>query len=142
LKLLMDRLVCADGGNPDPTRTQGKDPEKAKAIELEGWEYPRHLAGRAFAVVVHGDAAGAESLRRNLSDWLQDMALVPSGHASAIDRYVGYYEPYATSHDALDRDSAFQEEARNAARALANKVRAIREGASEPDAHLEDPRPK
>jgi multimeric flavodoxin WrbA len=23
LKLMMDRLVCADGGNPDPTRTQG-----------------------------------------------------------------------------------------------------------------------
>src|SRR4051794_35700321 len=24
LKLMMDRLVCADGGNPDPTRTHGK----------------------------------------------------------------------------------------------------------------------
>jgi hypothetical protein len=22
---MMDRLVCADGGNPDPTRTQGKN---------------------------------------------------------------------------------------------------------------------
>ena len=142
LKLLMDRLVCADGGNPDPTRTHGKDAEKAKAIELEGWDYPRHLAGRAFAVVVHGDAAGAESLRRGLTDWLQDMALVPSGHAAAIDRYVGYYEPYATSHDALDREDAFQEEVRNATRALANQVHAIRQGASEPDARLENPRPK
>jgi multimeric flavodoxin WrbA len=142
LKLLMDRLVCADGGNPDPTTTHGKDPEKAKEIELAGWDYPRHLAGRAFAVVVHGDAAGAESLRRGLSDWLQDMALVPSGHASSIDRYVGYYEPYATSHDELDADAAFQEEVRNAARALSNKIRAVREGASEPDARLANPRPK
>jgi multimeric flavodoxin WrbA len=25
LKLMMDRLVCADGGNPDPTRTEGKN---------------------------------------------------------------------------------------------------------------------
>ena len=56
LKLMMDRLVCADGGNPDPTRTSGKDAKKAKQLELAGWDYPRHLAGRLFAVVVHGDA--------------------------------------------------------------------------------------
>jgi multimeric flavodoxin WrbA len=37
LKLMMDRLVCADGGNPDPTLTHGKDAEKAKAEELKGW---------------------------------------------------------------------------------------------------------
>ena len=48
LKLMIDRLVCADGGNPDPTTTRGKDPAKAKALELEGWSYPRHLAGRAL----------------------------------------------------------------------------------------------
>jgi multimeric flavodoxin WrbA len=29
LKLMIDRLVCADGGNPDYTSTHGKDPEKA-----------------------------------------------------------------------------------------------------------------
>src|SRR6266516_3454556 len=52
--LMMDRLVCADGGNPDPTRTQGKNAELAKQIELEGWDYPRHLEGRLFSVVVHG----------------------------------------------------------------------------------------
>ena len=34
LKLMMDRMVCADGGNPDPTRTDGKDARKAKEIEL------------------------------------------------------------------------------------------------------------
>lgn len=27
LKLMIDRLVCADGGNPDPTRTSGKNAE-------------------------------------------------------------------------------------------------------------------
>jgi multimeric flavodoxin WrbA len=64
LKLMIERLVCADGGNPDPTTTGGKNPAKAKALELAGWPYPRHLAGRAFAIVVHGDAAGAEALRR------------------------------------------------------------------------------
>jgi multimeric flavodoxin WrbA len=50
VKLMMDRLVCADGGNPDPSRTHGKDAAQAKAIELEGWDYPRHLAGRATSV--------------------------------------------------------------------------------------------
>jgi multimeric flavodoxin WrbA len=29
LKLMIDRLVCADGGNPDPTTTRGKDPARA-----------------------------------------------------------------------------------------------------------------
>src|SRR6267142_194268 len=77
LKLMMDRLVCADGGNPDPTTTRGKNPEKAKALELAGWAYPRHLADRRFAIVVHGDTEGAETLRRSLTDWLTDMALVP-----------------------------------------------------------------
>ena len=66
LKLTMDRLVCADGGNPDPTRTQGKNAELAKRIELEGWDYPRHLEGRLFAVVVHGDVEGAENVRRSI----------------------------------------------------------------------------
>jgi hypothetical protein len=28
-------------------------------------------------------------------------------------RYIGYYEPYANSHDAFDRDELVQEEARN-----------------------------
>ncbi len=48
LKLMIDRLVCADGGNPDPTSTSGKDPQKAKDIEMKGWDYTRHLAGRLF----------------------------------------------------------------------------------------------
>jgi len=142
LKLMIDRLVCADGGNPDPTSTAGKDPAKAKELELRGWSYPRHLAGRAYSVVVHGDAAGAETLRRSLSDWLADMELVSAGQVANFDRYVGYYEPYATSHDALDQDAAIHEEVRNAARALMGKVRELR-GAKHFDANaLESPRPK
>lgn len=70
LKLMIDRLVCADGGNPDPTSTGGKDPFKAKQLELAGWPYPKHLAGRAYGLVVHGDVAGIESQRRALVDWL------------------------------------------------------------------------
>ena len=40
LKLMIDRLVCADGGNPDPTTTHGKDPALAKEIELRGMALP------------------------------------------------------------------------------------------------------
>jgi multimeric flavodoxin WrbA len=79
IKLMMDRLVCADGGNPDPTLTAGKDARRANEIELAGWDYPRHLAGRHFSVVVHGDVEGAENVRRSLSDWLCYMHLIPAG---------------------------------------------------------------
>ena len=128
LKLMMDRLVCADGGNPDPTLTHGKDARKAKEIELEGWDYPRHLAGRLFAVVVHGDVEGAEAVRRAISDWLCFMDLCPAGPLAELDRYIGYWKPYATSHDELDQDEAIQEEVRNAARTLIQAVKAKRAG--------------
>src|SRR6266487_554128 len=128
LKLMMDRLVCADGGNPDPTRTHGKDAKKAKEIELAGWDYPRHLAGRLFAVIVHGDVEGAENVRRSISDWLCFMHLCAAGPMAELDRYIGYWKPYATSHANLDADSAVQEEVRNAARTLLEAVRAKLEG--------------
>jgi multimeric flavodoxin WrbA len=142
LKLMMDRLVCADGGNPDPTTTHGKKVEEAKALELEGWAYPRHLAGRVFSVVVHGDTVGAATLRRSLTDWLSDMKLVPAVPQGGIDRYIGYYEPYATSHDALDQDTALQHEVGNAARALVEAVRLSRAGRFRDLEPESDPRPK
>ncbi len=128
LKLMMDRLVCADGGNPDPTRTHGKDAKLAKQIELQGWDYPRHLEGRVFSVVVHGDVEGAENVRRSVSDWLRFMHLIPAGPNAELDRYIGYWKPYAMSHDELDADEAIQEEVRNAARTLAEAVEAKRAG--------------
>jgi len=82
LKLMMDRLVCADGGNPDPTRTQGKDASAAKEIELTGWSYPRHRQGR----LVRGDAEGASSACCDICDWLSSMRLVPAGGNAVLDR--------------------------------------------------------
>ncbi|MES2562410.1 MAG: NAD(P)H-dependent oxidoreductase [Pseudomonadota bacterium] len=143
LKLMIDRLVCADGGNPDPTTTSGKNPEKAKAIELAGWDYPKHLAGRTYGLVVHGDVAGIEGVRRSLSDWLDWMGFIDAGSQARLDRMIGYYEPYATSHDVLDGDEGVQEEVRNVARALVNAVGELRAGRlSVPDAKLKAPRPK
>jgi multimeric flavodoxin WrbA len=143
LKLMIDRLVCADGGNPDPTATAGKDPQKAKALEMAGWSYPKHLAGRTYGVVVHGDVAGVEAVRRALCDWLDWMGLIDAGPKARLDRFIGYYEPYATSHETLDRDGGVQEEVRNVARALGEAVRELRAGRlTAPGAGLAAPRPK
>jgi len=143
LKLMIDRLVCADGGNPDPTTTHGKKAAEAKAMELAGWDYPKHLAGRAYGLVVHGDVAGIEGVRRGLADWLDWMGLIDAGNQSALDRYVGYYESYAQSHEVLDRDEAFQREVRDVAAAVAVAVAQLRAGTlSKPDAGVRPARPK
>ncbi len=143
LKLMIDRLVCADGGNPDPTSTHGKRPQEAKALELQGWDYPKHLAGRTYGVVVHGDVAGIEGVRRALCDWLDWMGLIAAGSRARLDRYIGYFEPYALSHEALDADTAVHEEVRNVASAVANAVRELRGGRLQaPDRALREPRPK
>ena len=144
LKLMIDRLVCADGGNPDPTSTSGKDAEESQ----------RSSNCRAGPIRAISPAAcsrwsctatppGAENLRRILTDWLEDMGLIPAGHLSHVDRYVGYYEPYATSHDDLDKDESVQEDVRNAARALMQAVKDRRSGKLEPpDRGLKEPEPK
>lgn len=143
LKLMMDRMVCADGGNADPTTTHGKHLDEARQLEHTGWAYPKHLAGRAFGVVVHGDVAGVEVHRRNLTDWLEWMGLIDAGSTAKLDRYIGYYELYCESHAALDEDLAVQEEVRNVARSVAAAVTELRAGRlSQPDKSLHAPRPK
>jgi len=143
MKLMIDRLVCADGGNADPTLTQGKDAELAKEVELAGWPYPKHLAGRVYGVVTHGDVAGIEETRYALTDWLDWMGLIDAGSMSRLDRFIGYYRPYATSHEELDRDTDVQEEVRNVARAVGIAVADLRAGKlSQPDAQLKRPRVK
>ena len=121
---------------------RSKDAGEAKELE-KNWDYPKHLAGRAYGLVVHGDVAGIEGTRRSLSDWLDWMGLVSSSPTALLDRFVGYYESYAESHQTLDRDTAFQEEVRNVARAVGAAVRDIRAGKRvEPDRGLRNPRPK
>jgi hypothetical protein len=88
---MIDRMVCADG------RTR----RKAKALELEGWPYPRQSTGRHFGIVVHGDSVGAETLRRSLVDWPMDMKLISAGGMAETDGYIGYMKLYARSHEDL-----------------------------------------
>ena len=144
LKLMIDRLVCADGGNTDPTSTHGKNAEEGKKIEAAGWDFPKHLSKRIFGTVVHGDSAGVDHLRTSLTSWANDMHLINASNQSDIARYIGYYGPYYKSHVALDQDEAVQEEVRNVARSIALTVRATRNQSSDStdDPKLKDPRPK
>jgi hypothetical protein len=71
---------------------------------------------------------GSRTHRRNLTDWLTWMGLIDAGAAARLDRYIGYYEPYFSSHEALDKDKA---------------VKALRDGQlSPPDQRLKAPRTK
>ena len=63
LKLLFDRLVCMNGGNPREDLIDHKDPEKAMALEhAPEWEElsQNHLEGRTAAFFCYGDQGGAE----------------------------------------------------------------------------------
>ena len=96
-----------------------------------------------LAVVTHADAAGAEGLRRNLSDWLTDIGMIQAGPSAVLDTFIGYYQPYATSHEDLDKSPDIFTQVRNAALSVANMVTQIRSGDyTSPDEGLEDPREK
>jgi len=63
LKLLFDRLVCMNGGNPREELIDHKDPEKAMRLEHspEWRELSRnHLEGRTTAFFCYGDGGGDE----------------------------------------------------------------------------------
>jgi hypothetical protein len=71
------------------------------------------------------------------------MGLIPAGKHAEFDRVIGYYEPYATSHDALDREKALLEEVEQAAIAMSEAVQRMRAGELEPPGKaLTPPRPK
>jgi len=45
-----------------------------------------------------------------------------------VDRYIGYWKPYATSHEELDADLAMQGEVRNAAKTVCEAIDAKQAG--------------
>ncbi|KAA3436930.1 NAD(P)H-dependent oxidoreductase [Rufibacter hautae] len=63
LKLMFDRLVCMNGGNPDEKTIDHKNPEKAMALEhAPEWETMslNHLEGRTAGFFCYGDEGGDE----------------------------------------------------------------------------------
>ena len=106
-------------------------------------ELPAAPGWACLRVIVHGDVAGIEGSRRSLSDWLDWMGFIDAGAQARLDRYIGYFEPYATSHDVLDKDVAIQEETRNVALAVVKAVVELRAGRLHAaQAKLPRPRPK
>ena len=70
------------------------------------------------------------------------MHLEPAGRSAELDRYIGYWKPYATSHAELDADTAIQDEVRFAARTLLDAVKERRAGKSAPPREVSAPREK
>jgi multimeric flavodoxin WrbA len=63
LKLMFDRLVCMNGGNPREDLIKHKDPELAMRLERsEEWKElsVNHLEGRTAAFFCYGDGGGDE----------------------------------------------------------------------------------
>ncbi len=63
LKLMFDRMVCMNGGNPNEKLIGHKDPEKAMALEhTKKWKElsVNHLEGRTAAFFCYGDDGGDE----------------------------------------------------------------------------------
>lgn len=82
-------------------------------------------------------------MTHNLCNWLASMPLVQAGASGVVGRYLGDYQDYSGSHDALDADPALQAEVRNAAASLVETVRQIRSRRYRPpDAGLAAPRGK
>jgi hypothetical protein len=96
-----------------------------------------------YSVVVHGDAVGANELKNSLSEWLSEMEMISAGANANLARYIGYMEPYASSHEALDKDHDFEIEVRNAALTLGLATLAERSGKlNVSERNWNEPRPK
>src|SRR5215204_4873224 len=81
LKLMFDRLVCANGGNPREDLIDHKDPEKAMALEHSPeWESLslNHLEGRTAAFFCYSDEGADE--------------MDPSGRPKKL-RHKGWFDP-------------------------------------------------
>jgi hypothetical protein len=96
----------------------------------------RSQTGRKHLIVGPSRRVSDETYRR-LYDAIVTMRSLPD----TSNRACGY-EPYATSHDALDRDTVVQREVRSAAKALVAAVPLSRAGRFRDLDTESDPRPK
>ena len=83
LKLMFDRLVCMNGGNPDESLIEHKNPELAMKLEKSRkWKTlsRNHLEGRTAAFFSYGDGGGDE--------------LDAAGRPKIL-RHPSYFDPHA-----------------------------------------------
>lgn len=115
LKLLIDRMICLDGANPDPSTTLSpdgsvKNVEKAKTLERgrkkggkSKWDYNSNkaMAGKIFSVFAHGDSEGPELVQHAVSETFLWFGMI---EAQSWNDYIGYMTTYSDSHDELTKD--------------------------------------
>lgn len=92
LKLMFDRLVCMNGGNPKEELIEHKNPELAMKLEhSQEWEEMsiNHLEGRTAGFFCYGDGGGDE--------------MDPDGRPSLL-RHKSYFDPEQEPFE-NDRDS-------------------------------------
>ena len=95
LKLMFDRLVCMNGGNPDENLIDHKDPEKAMALEHTAlWEElsVNHLEGRTAGFFCYGDEGGDEMDENNVPKILKHKNYF-DGEAEIFDDDKNAYAP-------------------------------------------------
>ena len=92
LKLMFDRLVCMNGGNPDESLIDHKDPEKAMKLEhTKLWDEisMNHLEGRTAGFFCYGDEGGDEMDQNNVPKLLRNKSY-----------FNGAEEPFQNERDA------------------------------------------
>jgi len=86
MKMLFDRLICANGGNPDESLINHKDGSLAAQLENSPrWQdlSVNHLEGRTAAFFVYGDNGGDE--------------IAPDGRPSIL-KHKEYFDPEGENH--------------------------------------------
>jgi hypothetical protein len=94
LKLMFDRLVCMNGGNPREDLIEHKNPERAIALEHSPqWEElsQNHLEGRTAGFFCYGDGGGDE--------------LDPSGRPKIL-RHPSWFDPEQEPFDDMRQTHA------------------------------------
>jgi hypothetical protein len=63
-----------------------------------------------------------------LTDWLEDVGMIASGHKSHVGAYIGYPGTHTENRLDLDKDNGIQADVKTAAQALVNAVKLLRAG--------------
>jgi len=87
----------------------------------DGPRHPHHPV-----VAARREAHRLGGLGEEAAAGLRFMHLVPPEVPAELYRYIGHWQFYAISHNALDNDEAIQEQVRNAARTPLEAVQARR----------------
>ena len=112
---MIERLIGADGGNLDSVSAQ-----------YTGNAKPLELAGRAYGLIIHGDAAGIEASRVALSESLDAMGFVDAGVGIRLEPCPGHAEPPAVVHEPEALDELAREQAKDIALTVSKAVVSLR----------------